>query len=334
MNFIRKGPGYLFFRTEKTDNLEKALKDFLNGQALRLTDALERAEEDMTIAFVSEAKEDFDGVDVTESIIMLPTTPLVTMEELINLGIAELINKVELGAGQLVMRIPEDGQEIIKQLKENYNARLVNIIEGIKQGKTGDTILSFTEEPIKTRVSSLQMVKTNLLIEKPVNVIHKELRRDVVRHITHGLEETQWYELKINIYDSGNMYEEQYKRLVTALADLELGFILGESWTKDHAVALLSVIAYQIRLFTILPPKKIKKILIGLEYDQDGERIVDYDLYYNSKKVQWFEVVSQGVRTNRPNMAARCRESLLSELSQEAVEKIQTIEDKIKAKKN
>lgn len=334
MNFVRKGPGYLFFRTEKTDYLEKELKGSLNGQSLRLTDALEMAEEDTTIAFIRKTEDSSTRVDDAEKIILLPATPLVTMEELINLGIAELINRVELGAGQLIMRIPEDSQEIIEQLKKNYNARLVNIMEGIKQGKTGDTILSFTEEPIKTRVNSLQMVKTNLLIEKPVNVIHKELRRDVVRHITHGLKQPQWYELKINIYDSGNMYEEQYKRLVTVLADLELGFILGESWTKDHAIALLSVIAYQIKLFTILPPQKIKRILIGLEYDQDGERIVDYDLYYNSKKVQWFEVVSQGVRTNRPKLAAKCRKSLLNELSQETVKKIQTIEDKIKTKKN
>lgn len=79
-----------------------------------------------------------------------------------------------------------------------------------------------------------------------------------------------------------------YKRLAIVLDNMDIGLILGEMWTKDYPRFMMSVLVYQIRLFTLLSPLKIKEILLGLEYAYDGTRIVDFDLICKNKnRLDW-----------------------------------------------
>lgn len=329
MNFVRKGPRYLFFRSNDIDNLEDFFLTALKGKSTELSDALEKSEEDDCIAFLIPFSPERRSKVDKERVIYLPDSPFLVMEEIINSGITGLIEDIDSGAGQMVMRIPHNGQEVIKEIEETYNAKTVNLIEAIFQGRPEDTILSFTDKPIRSKVKSLNLIKENLLIRRPIHQLLQELRRDAVRYITHGLNQDQWYELKINIYDSHDHYQLQYKRLSLVLSDLEAGFILGESWTKDHAIALFSVIAYQIRLFTFLSPKEIKRILLSLEYNSNGKRLVDYDLYYNSKKISWHKVVEKKRNSDRVILAKGMREELLSNLSSETIKKLSKYESQL-----
>jgi len=329
MNFVRKGPRYLFFNSKYSNQLEEFFLKFLNGELTKLSDALEKSQEEDCIAFIIPNDVNKVRIKGTESVIFLPDSPFVVMEEIINHGMTDIINNVDSGAGQIVMRIPRDGKEVIQEIEETYQAKPVNLVEAIDQGTADDTILSFTDKPIRNKVKSLDLIKKNLLISKPVHNLYQELRRDAVRYITHGLDQDQWYELKINIYDSRDRYTLQYQRLSLILSDLEAGFILGESWTKDHAIALFSVIAYQIRLFTFLSPDEIKRILLSLEYDKNGKRLVDYDLYYNSKKVNWYKVVNKGKKIDRVNLAMGMRQELIANMSQETLDKLNNLEKQL-----
>ena len=329
MNLVRKGPRYLFFRTGWGEKLVQYLLSELKGRRLDFFEALEKAEEGNTIGFIISVDNIELHIEDTLSIILIPETPLEVLKNLVNDNKTDIFKEIDLGPGHTVMRIPQSGEEVIQEIKDFYNASSVDLLEGINQGGEDDTLISFTDQPIKSNINSLQLVKQNLLIDKPLQFVYKELRRDAVRYITHGLEDPQWYELKINIYDSSDEYELQYKRLVLALSDIEAGFILGESWTKDHAVALLSVIAYQVRFFTILSPKKVKKLLMGLEYDTEGNRIVDFDLYYNSRKVGWVDANDENLR-DRKELGDVYRKKLISRLSSNTLEEIKELEKKIK----
>lgn len=328
MNFVRKGPRYLFFRTREPKSLVNFMQDSLSGIMTEVHQALEQGEEDNTIAFITPQERKKTRVNDAVNIIFLPLSPLVIMEEIVNQKITDIIHKIDSGAGQIVMRIPENGEKIINEIKETYQARSVDLIKGIDRGEASDTILSFTDKPIRTRVNSLNLIKENLLISQPVNSLLKELRRDAIRFITHGLQEQegQWYELKINIYDSHEDYETQYQRLSLVLSDLEAGFILGETWTKDHAIALFSVIAYQIRFFTFLKPEEIKKILLALEYDEKGKRIVDYDLYHKSNKVRWYDVSKVKIKKDRTELGKTLRKELNKNLSSSTIKRLKELE--------
>jgi hypothetical protein len=287
------------------------------------------------IVFLSDYNKDSFKVEDSDLILYLPLNSTALLAMILNQHeLSQAVEKVTTGPGQLVMRIPDQGEKVIEEIAENYQAEEMSILEAIDKGNTDSTIISFTDQPIKSRLKSLKKVRDNILVAKNSTLVFEELRRDAVRYITHGLENHQWSELKINIYDSDELYELEYKRLITILSDLEAGIILGESWTKDHAFALFSITAYQIRLFTFLEPIEIKKILFAFEYNSDGERLVDYDLFNKSNKINWSEILNDGKHHDRKELAFSYREKIMKELSESAKKRYFDIEKEITAQSN
>ncbi|NLM97875.1 MAG: hypothetical protein GX175_09770 [Halanaerobiaceae bacterium] len=330
MIFARKGPRYLFFHSLNPSILENFLINLSGGESTELSDALEKSGENDTIVFLPIDKTK-RRVGSTERVIYVPHSPLVVISEMINNGLTDNIIRIDSGAGQIVMRIPEKANKVIEQIRERYHSEPVSLYEAIEKGTADETILSFTDKAIRNKIHSLDLIKENLLIKRPVEKLVQELRRDAVRYITHGLDIDEWYELRINIYDSRENYKLQYQRLSMVLSDLEAGFILGESWTRDHAIALLSVVAYQIRLFTFLSPEEIKGILLSLEYDSEGNRLVDYDLYFKNRKINWHRAAGEWENIDRVSLSLEMREKLLSNLSAETLENLKIIEKKLRS---
>ncbi|MFW5687232.1 MAG: hypothetical protein ACOCXL_03475 [Halanaerobium sp.] len=333
MNFVRSGPRYLFLKVKDPEFFSKNLSKKTDLRKLDFQTAIKLAAEESVIVFLSDHQNQSFKVEDSDLILYLPLNSTALLAMILNNGeLSQVIKKVAAGPGQLVMRIPEAGEKVIDEIIENYQAEEVSILEGIDRGNAESTIISFTEQPIKSRLKSLKKVRDNILVNKESTLLFEELRRDAVRYITHGLEDHQWSELKINIYDSDELYELEYKRLITILSDLEAGIILGESWTKDHAFALFSITAYQVRLFTFLSPIEIKKILFAFEYNSQGERLVDYDLFNKSKKISWSEILSDNQKHDRKELAFKFREKIMKELSEEARKNYLKIEEEISKK--
>jgi len=97
---------------------------------------------------------------------------------------------------------------------------------------------------------------------------------------------------------------------------------------------LFSITAYQIRLFTFLEPIEIKKILFAFEYNSDGERLVDYDLFNKSNKINWSEILNDGKHHDRKELAFSYREKIMKELSESAKKRYFDIEKEITAQSN
>ncbi|MFW5885861.1 MAG: hypothetical protein ACOCUX_02375 [Halanaerobium sp.] len=333
MNFVRSGPRYLFLKVKDPEFFSKNLSKKTDLRKLDFQTAIKLAAEESVIVFLSDHQNQSFKVEDSDLILYLPLNSTALLAMILNNGeLSQVVKKVAAGPGQLVMRIPEAGEKVIDEIIENYQAEEVSILEGIDRGNAESTIISFTEQPIKSRLKSLKKVRDNILVNKESTLLFEELRRDAVRYITHGLEDHQWSELKINIYDSDELYELEYKRLITILSDLEAGIILGESWTKDHAFALFSITAYQVRLFTFLSPIEIKKILFAFEYNSQGERLVDYDLFNKSKKISWSEILSDNQKHDRKELAFKFREKIMKELSEEARKNYLKIEEEITKK--
>lgn len=316
MNLVRSGPRYLFLKVKEPELFYQNLSQNSEVKKLNFEAAIKLAAEESVIVFLSDYQNDSFKVKDADIILYLPLNSTTLMSMILNEHkLSRAVKKVTAGPGQLVMRIPAQGEKVIAEVMENYQAEEIPILEAIDKGNAQNTIISFTEEPIKSRLKSLKKVKDNILVKKNTTLVFEELRRDAVRYITHGLEDHQWSELKINIYDSDELYELQYQRLITILSDLEAGIILGESWTKDHAFALFSITAYQIRLFTFLSPLEIKKILFAFEYNSQGERVVDYDLFNKSNKINWAEILNDNKRHDRKELALKYRKEIMEELS-------------------
>ncbi len=326
MFLFRMGPRFLFFRTEYTDEVVKFLEKNHNGEITDFWQGFEKASDNSTLCFITGVNHVKTSVEDAKKIVLINDASTIILASVINSHVCHMINRVDMGPASVVMRIAGNENKLIERIKERFSGREVGIIEGIHLGEKDDTIISFTNKAINGPVAAADLLETKILIPKPIREVQEILRLETLRIITQCLDDSQWYELRINIYDSTGRYEENYNRLMHVLSKLEAGMILGESWTKDYAVMLFSVLTYQVRLFTFSKPEEVKKILMALEYTMDGKRLVDFDLYYKNKKVHWTDIFKNKKKRNKEELAVECRKKLYEKLSKEDIETLENME--------
>lgn len=315
----------MFLFTPAPDALKAILINELMGREVSFSAAVEAAEESETIVLVTPEGAPTPRVSNASHIVLLPLGSSVTLCKLMNLRLGDLLVRSELGAGLLLQRLPQGGTKVVELIKQEHKGEAMSLEEAIHVGEANDTIVAFTEDTLQRAVRLEKVHNPCLLIHQPIPQVYRDLRRKAVLYFTQGLAQSQWYEVKINIYDADERYEMHARRLELVLEDLEVGMILGETWTKDHALALFSVVAYQIRLFTMIDPLELKTLLLGLEYAADGSRFVDMDLYYRSRKIEW-AAIAKKFALNRHKSGAHLRQELLDRLSPQTVQKLLALE--------
>ncbi|SFR14547.1 hypothetical protein [Desulfoscipio geothermicus] len=326
MIFVRTGPRFLFLRTNRDEELRNGLITALGGKEIDFTGALEISGESDTIIFIMSSEEE-NVVHSRARVVFLRLGSSVALTEIINHGLVSLVSRAALGPGLLVQRLPDGGSGIIDIIRQDYRAQPLEFTEAVSQGGPGDTVIIFTRRPLRRSVRVADLMEPALLVNKSVPSVYRELRREAVRYFTEAMENSRWYDVRINIYDADEHYKTHSQRLALVLGDLEAGFILGEAWTRDHALALLSVAAYQVRLFTMMEPLEIKKILVSLEYNAAGKRFVDMDLYHRRQKISWSDVAR---RLGPEKKSGRFyREELYARLSPDTLERLLELERSI-----
>lgn len=319
MLFLRRGPRFLFIRTEDVEAIKEYLINHLGGRVTQFHQGNDIATEDSTLCFLTDKDKERTLVEDAKEIILIDESEAACLASLINSHVDKLVHRVDMGPASIIMRIAGDEQKIIKRLQQEYQGEPVNWEEGISKGERGYTLLSLTKKPINKILSERDIIDLNLLLPHPVSIVHKRLRVEGLRFITQNLQNSEWYELRINIYDSKGRYEEHYDRLMYILSRLEIGMVLGETWTKDHALALFSVLAYQVRLFTFYTPREVKEVLLALEYTLQGQRLVDFDLYHRNKKISWIDIINKKDKLTKVEESNKYRKLLYDRLSSEDI---------------
>lgn len=324
MLLFRMGPRYLFIRSEKIDEVTNFLETNLNGEVTDYKRGVKIASEYSTLCFITDINHKKTYVEDAKKIILINDASTIVLSSIINNHACNLVHRVDMGPASVIMRIPGDGHKLIEKLKEIFDGKEVDLVDGIGLGEKDDTIISFTNEVLIGPVDEL--LETKLLVPQPIREVQEQLRLEGLKLITQSLDDSQWYELRINIYDSTGKYKENYDRLMFVLSKLEIGMTLGESWTKDYAVLLYSVLTYQVRLFTFFTPLEVKKILMSLEYTIDGKRLVDFDLYYKNKKIHWSDVIKAKAKIHKPEEATAYRKDLYEKLKPEDIKALESME--------
>lgn len=334
MLFIRMGPRLLFVQSSQVEGTKDFLMEELAGEETDFYTGMEEATENNCLIFITDVVDhDKTIVEDAKSIIMVKKPALLCLSTIINNYAPSLVKRVNLGPSIMFMRIAGNEEKIVEHIRSMYNGKVLSLKEAVSAGEMYDTILSLTKKQLSHRLSLKDVLDTYLLLPQPASQIYRKLRSEGILFITRNLEERRWYELRLNIYDAYGRYREQYERLIFVLSQLEVGMVLEESWTRDHALALLSVLAYQIRLFTLYEPEEIKKILLGLEYDGSGKRLADFDLYYRNHKISWVDINRDRKDRNKIEEAMQYRQKILSELTPMAAEKFLEMEREIREKK-
>ena len=285
MLFIRRTARNIFIRSGSISMLSDYITENCNGEVVTFEKGWKEVDEFQTLLFLTPEGLEKTRVEDAEVIIKVPAEASQILSQLYNQDAYKMIQSAQLGAGIIIVRVAGNGEALEKELKEIYSSESMELEQAVAEGEAADTILIMTNTSLSRTITPPDIIRTPLLIRQDHRTLYSDLRKQGAHLITQSLQDKKWYEMRINIYDAENYYEIHYERLQIVFSDLDIGMILGESWTKDHALVLMSVLAYQVRLFSLEPPEKIKRILMGLEYTESDKRFVDMDLYYRNRKV-------------------------------------------------
>lgn len=314
MLYLRMGPRFLFLRTDAIESISNYLQKEMGGEITGFHEGLDQSSDDCTLCFITDKDKLKTSIEDARVIVLVKEVASVCLASIINSHVSELIHRVDMGPASMIMRIAGNEQKIMERITADFQGELVDWEEGIRKGEKGDTILSLTQKPINSRIKESDFITPNILLPHPASYVQKKLRNEGLLYITQSLQGGEWYELRINIYDSNGKYSQHYHRLIHILSKLEIGMVLGEAWTRDHALMLYSVLAFQVRLFTFYTPHEIKKLLMSLEYDLSGKRLVDFDLYYRNKKISWVDIEKKKGRRYKDEECRAYRLELLEKL--------------------
>ncbi|MBI9012219.1 MAG: hypothetical protein JEZ08_08275 [Clostridiales bacterium] len=238
------------------------------------------------------------------------------------------IENIRATPRMIVMRTTGDHEKYIQTVNKDIVGEMISA-KGMFEGYGIGTMILFTEKRISGPLGIDDMNHHAIYSKQQYKELSKFLNNHRVKYINASIDNKDWAELVIKIYDSYERYDLHYKRLAMILNELDCGLILGESWGRDAALAFLSVGVYQVRLFTYLEPLEIKKIALGLEYNSHGDRIVDYDLFTKRKKYSWTQVRIDGIK-GRDDLGNYYRSKLVTELNEDTIFELMSLECQLK----
>jgi len=330
LSLIRSGPKILIMESGVTERLKQYLEEYFTTSECTLDQAFEESSEEYTIILVVEKLKEIVHVDDIKNILLINEDSDMILCSLHNDGKSNLVNHTRVAPRILIMRALGDIEKVIEEINKDHIATSGSFLEMVDNHNSNGTILALTEQPLNKKLSINDLYEKTLFIEEKYSPLRRNIRIHGLKYLNEGLGNKDWYELEIKIYDKYEEYMLHYQRLLKVIEFLELGIILGESWGQDTALIFKTVGIYRIRFFTFYEPEAIKKYLIGLEYLDDGTRVVDYDVFYKRKKIYWSDIRENNLK-DKSSISKKYRQLIFEKLDKNQLAQISEIERRILA---
>jgi hypothetical protein len=329
VELLRTGPGILLLETEEELKLKRYFLSKNPQEPLCLMEAFSKGTEGETIVVLTTTHTDVSRGSEEKNAVILKESPSVILSELINDQMSSHIFHSCIVSRTIIMRTMGDMGKVFQELKNDYSGKEGNIMEFINSNLERGVIVCLTDKSLNRQVTlgDIYMEKC-LHVNDNYFTIFKELRSNALKYLNIGLGNKVWYEMDIRIYDMYTHFKLHYERLMNVLTEFEMGIVLGSTWSKDYPKMLLAVDVYSVNFFTFYEPSYIKKILMSMEYVDDGTRIVDYDLYMGKKKISWRDL-TKDKKATREELAMKYRKETLSNLTPDELEKLYAMEERV-----
>ena len=330
-SLVRGGPKTLLFESRSIGELEKYFIQEKGACVYDVYDAYEKAGEDHTVIFITDKIEEVVDMRKSENVLIIAEEPDVLLCSLLSDNKSYLVERSRIATRIIILRATGELEKVVEEISKDYDCIEGDIIELLSTGNEKGTVLAITDKPIRRTISFKKDIYYKaLFVKEKYGPLMQSIRSRALKYLNSGLGNKDWYEVEIRIYDKYKEYDLHYERLLNIMEWLEIGIILGESWGKDYPSPMLAVEVYRVRVFTYYDPKYIKKILLGLELLDDDTRIVDYDLFFNRKKLYWTDAADEGIK-DRHMIGVKYRKEILSKLSEKEVEELYGMENRILA---
>lgn len=329
-SLVRNGPKMLLLESTDIKQFRNYITEkYGDVEANAVDSAFEMANEDHTILILVEEMNDIATVkDIVATFIIAEESDVILCK-LINDKETNYLEKIRSAPRIIMVRAMGDMEKVIQEIQKDHGGSFGTFMDLWNSGNEKGTLIAITDKPLHRNMHINDLYEKCLYSEKRSIPLFKSLRLQALKYLNKGLGNKDWYEIEIRIYDRYSAYDLHYERLANILDYMDLGIILGESWTKDYPRFMMAVGVYRLRFFTFLDPKYIKKILVGLEHLDDGTRIVDYDVYFQRKKMDWTDALMEGDPRTRHLLGLKYRKEIYDRLSLQEADKIRRQEEEI-----
>lgn len=341
MKLFKNCPSILIIYTKDSISLINSFKEnfsFVDESSLevnasrKIKDVFSKALEHQTIVLITENLSDFVNVsDIKKAIIVDIRINNILIDLVNHKSLGGLIGKIRKGPDLITMKNYGDIEKFFFSVKNDINGYEGNTFDLLELNNTG-TIVTFTNYNINNQLNINALYKNSIYTKYSKEEVINKIDYNGIKYINESLSKKGWYEYKIKIYDSYDQYNYHYNRLLFIIDKLNLGLILKEGWGQDAGTLFKHVAVYELYLYTPMPPKKVKEILVGSEYLVSGERIVDLDLFHNRKKIKWSILKTEDTYTKEA-IGIKYRKKVLNDLSQTEINQLKEIEEVIKKSK-
>ncbi len=282
LSLVRSGPTVM--KIQAAGNPQRLIESIRRISTTKTTTPMEtysNASEGDTLIF-------FFGKDSASPTIYQTTQPAATLLcDIIRQNVADEIADIRITPPNIVMRLLGDLDAAIDRIARDFGAREAEHNELMGYLDTGAVLLNFTTVPLNRIVRLEEFHRRALLIDKPYGLLLVYLRAKAQEYLNIAMGGPDMNEVGITLFDAMNQFNLHYQRLITVLQGLDMGIVAGENWEPEFTIAMRKSEVYHVKLLTPFGGQELKQICLGLEYDRDGMRVVDYDVYEGKKKIGW-----------------------------------------------
>jgi hypothetical protein len=255
--------------------------------------------------------------------------------DIINGRLVSGVEQAKVLPGSIVMRLLGDIAKGISAIQRDLGGDIIESRPMFRSYIPGtSTIIYFTQKALNKPVPTEDMYPKALLISsRSKGALLQYLSIRSTEYLGDALGTPDWNDVEIRIYDADGFFDLHRERLWIATQGLQIGMVLAERWGKDQAMAMLSVPVYMVRIFTPMDAREIKRITLGLEYDDHGQRFADFDVFFKDKKVTSYAELEEHPGLTRNAVGMMYRNNIMKGLDSDSRGEFLKIEEKIRQRR-
>lgn len=333
MSFVRSGPRMLIVEVKDEVQFRNFLMTHfthmdLSDRVKTFEDIISEMNHHQTLIYIAEnARENIDFFNVNNCIILEDSAQSFLMKAL-NCNVSACISYVRRAPRIIIMKVIGNIENTVAEIAEDFKASIEPTKTIINSHSEG-TVILFTKGNINKKLEFSDLYPKAVYSTVHFSETINDLDHHALKYINRNTENNEWYSLTISIQDKYEDYKTHYDRLVYTLDCLGAGMILKEGWVEETSRFFATKGVYKIILYTYMAPIEIKKVLFALEYMENGERIVNFDLYdQKKKKIHWEDIKLKGF-DSKESLSSHYRHQIYKNLEDEDILYLRSVEDYI-----
>ena len=328
ISLIRSGPEAISMKiSEQVSEIRHKLGAWGSLVSLDPESSLKKYGPARRLVFLKIQKEN-ESIDETYA----SETPLeMLLASLINSRVSSGIDSMGVMPGYIMMRLMGDIERGIAAIQKDLGGEVIDARPFYRPDIPGtSSIIYFTPKSLAKSVQDHDIYHKSLLVSaRSKDAILQYLSLRGIDYLGTALGTPDWNDVEIKICDSDKLFELHRQRLLTVIQGLQMGMILEEKWEMERALSHRTLPVYMMKLYTPFDVQTVKKLAMGLEYNDSGQRFADFDVYYNDQKVSAFTVLSRFPGKTRNDIGLMNRNEVMKNIDIDSMKELMRLEAEI-----